>query len=74
MEISYQNKQNTNSTVSNINGNFEKEFDYIDKSDMLTLSIRILGDGFAHAEILVNGVMVAEKEADGKGQTIYLSF
>lgn len=74
MEITYQNKQNTSSTVSNINGTFEKEFDYIDKSDMLSIQIRILGDGFANAQILVNGTVVAEKSADGKGQAIYLSF
>ncbi|MEY3965321.1 MAG: hypothetical protein RL263_490, partial [Bacteroidota bacterium] len=44
---------------------WQKEFEYTDKSDMLSLSVRVNDESTVKGLILVNGVIVAEKEVDG---------
>jgi len=74
MQISYQNARNTNSTIYDQNGNWEKEFDCVDKTDLLSLSVTIKGDGEATLYIIVNGVPVDEKTISGNGSRGYLRF
>lgn len=74
MQISYQNSRNTNSTIYDQNGDWEKEFDCIDKTDILSLSVTIKGEGEATLYIIVNGVPVDEKTISGKGARGYLRF
>jgi tetratricopeptide (TPR) repeat protein len=74
MQISYQNARNTNSTIYDQNGNWEKEFDCVDKTDLLSLSVTIKGDGEATLYIIVNGVPVDEKTISGNGARGYLRF
>jgi hypothetical protein len=71
MDVSYQNKQGTVSTISDVNCDWTKDFDVIDKTDMLSLSVRINGGGTATMQILVNGEVVSEKEITSSG---YLQF
>lgn len=71
MDVSYQNKQGTVSTISDVNCDWTKDFDVIDKTDMLSLSVRINGGGSATMQILVNGEVVSEKEISSSG---YLQF
>jgi hypothetical protein len=71
MDVSYQNKQGTVSTISDVNCDWTKDFDVIDKTDMLTLSVRINGGGTATMQILVNGEVVSEKEITGSGYLQY---
>jgi len=87
LQIGYQNKRNTNSTLYaktdadykkagwTKNGySWEKTFDYTEKSDMLSLAITINDGGFVKGEILVNDEVVAEKEVEGEGARLYLQF
>ena len=74
MQISYQNARNTNSTIYDQNGDWEKEFDCMDKTDMLSLSVTIKGDGEATLYIIVNGMPVEEKTISGNGARAYLRF
>jgi len=74
MQISYQNSRNTNSTIYDQNGSWEKEFECIDKTDVLSLSVTIKGDGEATLYIIVNGIPVDEKTVSGKGSRAYLRF
>jgi hypothetical protein len=74
MQISYQNARNTNSTVYDHNGDFEKTFDAIDLTDVLSLSVTIKGAGEATLYIIVNGVPVEEKTISGKDARGYLKF
>ncbi len=53
---------------------WQKEFEYTDKSDMLSLSVRVNDDSTVKGLILVNGVMVAEKEVDGPETRFYIQF
>lgn len=87
LQIGYQNKRNTNSTLYaktdadykkagwTKNGySWQKTFDYTEKSDMLSLAITINDGGFVKGEILVNDEVVAEKEVEGEGARLYLQF
>jgi tetratricopeptide (TPR) repeat protein len=53
---------------------WQKEFDYTEKSDMLSLSVRVNDESTVKGLILVNGVMVAEKEVDGPETRFYIQF
>ena len=67
-DISYNNKMNTVSSLTDIKGTWEKEFDYIDKSDMLQISARNNGkSGNVKVELFVNGVLVKEMQTEGNG-------
>ncbi len=67
-DISYNNKMNTVSSLTDIKGTWEKEFDYIDKSDMLQISARNNGkSGNVKVELFVNGVLVKEMQSEGNG-------
>ncbi len=87
VQIGYQNKRNTNSTLYAKkdadyvkagwvkNGySWEKTFDYTEKSDMLSLAVTINDGGFIKGEIIVNDQVVAEKEVEGEGARLYLQF
>lgn len=74
MQISYQNARNTNSTIYDQNGDWEKEFECIDKTDMLSLSVTIKGDGEATMYIIINGMPVEEKTITGNGARGYIRF
>ena len=70
-DISYTNKMNTVSVLTDVKGNWEKEFDYIDKSDMLSVGARNNGkSGTVKVQIFVDGVMVKEMEAEGAGKQV----
>ena len=67
-DISYINKMNTVSTLTDVKGTWEKDFDYIDKSDMLQVSARNNGKtGTVKVELFVNGVLVKEMQSEGSG-------
>ncbi len=67
-DISYINKMNTVSSLTDIKGTWEKDFDYIDKSDMLQISARNNGKtGTVKVELFVNGVLVKEMQSEGSG-------
>ena len=53
---------------------WQKEFEYTDKSDMLSLSVRVNDESTVKGLILVNGVIVAEKEVDGPETRFYIQF
>lgn len=67
-DISYINKMNTVSSLTDVKGTWEKDFDYIDKSDMLQVSARNNGKtGTVKVELFVNGVLVKEMQSEGSG-------
>ncbi len=74
MQISYQNARNTNSTIYDHNGDWEKEFESIDKTDVLSLSVTIKGDGEATMYIIINGMPIEEKTISGNGARGYIKF
>ncbi len=74
MQISYQNARNTNSTIYDHNGDFEKSFDASDLTDILSLSVMIKGDGEATLYIIVNDVPVEEKTITGNNARGYIKF
>ncbi len=74
MQISYQNARNTNSTIYDQNGFWEKEFESIDKTDLLSLSVTIKGEGEATLYIIINGMPIEEKTISGNGARGYIKF
>lgn len=70
-DISYTNKMNTVSVLTDVKGTWEKEFDYIDKSDMLSVGARNNGkSGTVKVQIFVDGVLVKEMEQEGAGKQV----
>ena len=53
---------------------WQKEFEYTEKSDMLSLSVRVNDESTVKGLIIVNGVIVAEKEVEGPEARFYLQF